>query len=188
VLQIGLRGIDESLFPIIAQTLLGEVLGKLQEPIAIYTDGSKSKGLVGFGIYDRDSYRFRLSGHCRIFTVGMCANHFACDLIESKPIGSYIILTDSLASILALKSTGVPYQTNDMLFRTRSSLRYLGELGYDITLMWIPLHVGIQGNDRVDVLANEGSIFGTLFQDQAGLTTVKASNIQTRAGSILLTE
>jgi ribonuclease HI len=60
-----------------------------------------------------------------------------------------------------------------MLFRTRKSLRYLGELEYDITLMWIPSHVGIQGNERADVLAEGGSISGTLFQDQAELTTVK---------------
>jgi ribonuclease HI len=85
------------------------------------------------------------------------AIHFACDLIESKPVGaSYIILTDSLASIEGLKSTGVSYRTNDMLFRTRMSLSYLRELGYDISLMWIPSHVGIQGNERADILAKEG--------------------------------
>jgi ribonuclease HI len=86
----------------------------------------------------------------------MCAINFACDLIESKPMGAYIILTDSLASIEGLKSTGISYRTNDMLFRTRRSLRYLGELGYDISLMWIPSHVGIQGNERADILAKEG--------------------------------
>jgi hypothetical protein len=78
------------------------------------------------------------------------------------------------------------FQTNAMLFRTRRSLRYLGELGYDISLMWIPSHVGIQGNKRADVLANEGSIFGTLFQYQAGLTTVNTSDIHTRARTRLL--
>jgi hypothetical protein len=53
------RGVDESLFPIIAPRLLGEVLRELQRPTAIYTDGSKTEGLVGFGIFldDRDSYR-----------------------------------------------------------------------------------------------------------------------------------
>jgi hypothetical protein len=93
----GLRAVDESLFPIIAR-LLGEVLGELQGPTAIYTDGSKPEGLVGFGIFldGRDSYR--------IFTVELCAIHFASDLIESKPIGAYII--------------GISYRTNDMLFRT----------------------------------------------------------------------
>jgi hypothetical protein len=44
----------------------------------------------------------------------MCVFHFACDLIESKPIGAYIILTDSLASIEGLKSTGISYRTYDM--------------------------------------------------------------------------
>jgi hypothetical protein len=45
--RMGLKGVDESLFPIIALRLLGEVLGELQGPTAIYTDGSKTKGLVG---------------------------------------------------------------------------------------------------------------------------------------------
>jgi hypothetical protein len=93
----------------------------------------------------------------------------------------------SFASIEGLKSTGISYRTNDMLFRTRKSLRYLGEFGYDITLMWIPSHVGIQENET-DVLAKEGSISGILFQYQAGLTTVNTSDINTRARTRLLTE
>jgi ribonuclease HI len=131
-----------------------EVLGKLQRPTTIYTDGSETEGFVGFRIFlnDRDSYRFKLPGHCGIFTAEMCTIYFACDLIESKPMGAYIILTDSLTSIEGLKWTGISYRTNDMLFRTRRSLRYLGELGYDITLMWIPSHVSVQGNERADVL------------------------------------
>jgi hypothetical protein len=101
-------------------------------------------------------------------------------------MGAYIILTDSLASIEGLKTNGISYQTNDMLFRTRRSLRYLKELGFDITLMWIASHN--QGNELVDVLANEGSISGTLIQDQAGLTTVNTSDIHTHARTRLLTE
>jgi hypothetical protein len=112
--QMGLRGIDESLFPIIAPRLLGEVLGELQRPTAIYTDGSKTEDLVGIRIFldDRDSYRFRFTpGHCSIFTAEMCAIHFPCDLIKSKQ-GAYIILTDSLASIGGLKSTGISLFTS----------------------------------------------------------------------------
>jgi hypothetical protein len=48
--------------------------------------------------------------------------------------------------------------------------------------------VGILGNERADVLANEGSISGTLSQDQAGLTTVNISDIHTPARIRLLTE
>jgi hypothetical protein len=60
---MGLRGIYESLFPIIAPRLLGAQ--GAWGPSAIYTDGSKSEGLVGFGIFldDRDSYRLRFPGH-----------------------------------------------------------------------------------------------------------------------------
>jgi ribonuclease HI len=183
--RMGLRGVDESLFPIIAPRLLDEVLGELRGPTAIYTNGSKTEVLVGIGIFLDDS--FKLPGHCSIFTVEMCAIHFACDLIESKLMGADIILTDSLVSIEGLKSTGISYRKNDMLFRTRRSLRYLGEFGYGISLMWIPSHVGIQGNERPDILAKEGSTSGTLFQDQAGLNTVNTSDIHTRARTRLLT-
>jgi hypothetical protein len=54
--------------------------------------------------------------------------------------------------------------------------------------MWIPSHVGIQENERADILANERSISGNLFQDRAGLTTVNTSDIDTRARTRLLTE
>jgi hypothetical protein len=45
--KMGLKGIDESMFPIIAPRLLGEVFGKLQGQTTIYIDGSKTEGLVG---------------------------------------------------------------------------------------------------------------------------------------------
>jgi hypothetical protein len=125
---MGLRGVNESLFPIIAPILLGEVLRELQGPTSIYTDVSKTEGLVGIGIFldARDSYRFSLPGHCGIFTAEMCVIHFVYDLIESKQMGAFIILTDSLSSIEELKPTGISYRTNDKLFQTRSSLTYLG--------------------------------------------------------------
>jgi hypothetical protein len=48
--------------------------------------------------------------------------------------------------------------------------------------------VDIQGYERVDVLANDGSISGTLFQNQARLTNVNTSDIHTHAKTRLLTE
>jgi hypothetical protein len=48
--------------------------------------------------------------------------------------------------------------------------------------------VGIQGKERADVLANERSTSGTLFQDQAGLTTANTSDIHTHPRTRLLTE
>jgi hypothetical protein len=87
-----------------------------------------------------------------------------------------------------LKSTGVSYLTNDMLFRTRRSLRYLVEHGYDKSLMWIPFHVDIHGNEWAGVVANEGSFSGIFFQYQTGVTTVNTSDIHTCARTRLLTE
>jgi hypothetical protein len=95
--KMGLRGFNDSLFPIIAPRLLSEVLGELQGPTATYTNGSKSENLVRFGVFldEKDSYRFRLSGHCGIFTTEMCVIPIVCDFIESEPMGAYIILTEA---------------------------------------------------------------------------------------------
>jgi transcription initiation factor IIE alpha subunit len=47
-MQMGLKGINESLFPIIGPRLLDEVLVELQGPTAVYTDGSKTEGFGRF--------------------------------------------------------------------------------------------------------------------------------------------
>jgi hypothetical protein len=54
--QMGFRGIDESLFPITAPRLMGEVLEEAQGPTIIYTDGSKTDGLIVFGIFLDDNH------------------------------------------------------------------------------------------------------------------------------------
>jgi hypothetical protein len=137
------------------------LLGELPGPIAIYTDdGSKTENLVRFGVF-----LFRFPEHCGIFTAEIYDINLACDFIKSKPMG-----VDSFASIERLKSTGMSYRTNDMLFHARMSLN----------------EVGTQRNEPADVLAKEGSISRTLFQDQAELTTVNTSYIHIRARTRLL--
>jgi hypothetical protein len=62
----------------------------------------------------RDSHRFKLPGHCGIFTAEMCAIHFAYDLIES----SYKMRTLFLQIAWILPGLRSTYLTNAMLFRT----------------------------------------------------------------------
>jgi hypothetical protein len=61
--RVGLRGVDESMFLIIAP-----------RPSSVPTNGSKPERLVGMEIFleDKDSYRFRLPGHCGDFSAEMC--------------------------------------------------------------------------------------------------------------------
>jgi hypothetical protein len=80
---------------------------ELQGPTAIYSVQRPKVWLDLDNPIDRNSYRFRLPGHCGIFTVEMNAIHFGCDLIESKPMGAYIIFLDSFGSIEGMKSIGM---------------------------------------------------------------------------------
>jgi hypothetical protein len=73
-----------------------------------------------------------------IFTAEMFAIHFACDLIESQP-QPLRDLNRLECPIKRMTCCFVPGIKNK---RTRKSLRYLVELGYDIALIWILSHVG----------------------------------------------
>jgi hypothetical protein len=69
--RLGLRTVDESLFPVIAPRLLGEVIGELRDQLPSIPTFQRPKvwwELHGIFLNDRDSYRFRLPGHCGIFT------------------------------------------------------------------------------------------------------------------------
>jgi hypothetical protein len=106
----GVRGVDESLSPIIAPRLLGEVLGSFRDQPPPIPTVQRPRVWSELGYFWMTGTRTVLNClDTGIFTAEMCAIHFACDLIESKPMGAYIILTDALASIEGLKSSGMSY-------------------------------------------------------------------------------
>jgi hypothetical protein len=103
------------------------------------------------------------------FTAEMYAIHFVCELIESKPIGAYIILSDSYASIEGL---------HDMQFErvTCNSYQKVSEISRGIWIRYNrdvdPSHVGIQGNER----AAQHSPTALLFVSPAGIHRLLRQN------------
>jgi hypothetical protein len=75
----------------------------------------------------------------------------------------------------------IPKQTTSCLHKTIKK-----EPSRKLTVFQI-LHFEMYRADG-DVLAKEGSIAKTLFQDQTGLTTINTCDIHTRATTRLLTE
>ena len=76
----------------------------------------------------------------------------AFSLIESSDNHQFIVFTDSLSSLLALKGHALKHPTVTAL---REAYSNLVQLQKSVVLAWVPSHVGIQGNEKVDALAKE---------------------------------
>jgi RNase H len=94
-----------------------------------------------------------------VFTSELTAIHYALVHIKTHSPGRYIILTDSLSSVYALESRIISPKVHELVYQCK-----LNEIGYEISIAWIPSHVGIGGNERADRLAKSAAIgVRTLF-------------------------
>ena len=73
--------------------------------------------------------------------------------MKSACPGNYVIFTDSLSSLQALKSgkSTRPDLTNSITLR----LSELAKLGFNVVLEWVAAHVDIPGNEAADRLAKK---------------------------------
>jgi hypothetical protein len=121
-------------------------------------DGSKTNKSTGAGVYrwgSRRGHSFRLGLHTMVFqaeiyTIKACITENIEKGYTEKKI---CILSDSQAAIKALDS----FQINSKLvWDCHQSLVKLAEHNR-IQLVWVPGHMGIDGNEIADQLARQGS-------------------------------
>ena len=121
----------------------------------IYTDGSKTAEGVGCAfVAGRDSRSFSLPANASVFTSEIIAISKALCFIEVCAEKSYLILTDSLSSLLALRGF---YPMHPLIQETLTRLTSLDQAGKNVQFCWIPSHVGIQGNERADAAARQAA-------------------------------
>ena len=120
-----------------------------------YTDGSKSDGGVGSAFVCGDDTRsFTLPTHASVFTSELVAIIKVLCFIEVSREALHLILTDSLSSLLAL--TGF-YPFNPLVQNILKRITTLDEAGKQVTLCWIPSHIGIAGNEKADAAAKRAA-------------------------------
>ena len=127
-----------------------------------YTDGSASDATKkgGSGVYiqyphqQAASLSFAVGEICTNFKAEVKAIAAAADYLSTSenPGGGVVILTDSLSTLQALAGKNPDAATREL----QDSLKRLAALR-PFTLQWIPAHCGIQGNEKADSLAKEGS-------------------------------
>lgn len=127
----------------------------------IYTDGSKGENYCRSAIYDPQtgySRSFTIHNVCSIFTAEAYAIFEALKLLKTNnpSLKRILILTDSLSVIQAIQNLKFNYKTNYLLYAIKSLIISLEDSDTHISLMWIPSHKGITGNEIADKVAYEG--------------------------------
>ena len=114
----------------------------------IYTDASKSDHGVGFSIvHNQTIIQHKLPEITNIFTAENFAILEAIKLANSLPTNNFLIISDSLSVLTALKN---PWPKNEI---TQATQLELINTQKNIDFMWVPSHVGIKGNELADEAA-----------------------------------
>ena len=133
------------------------------DSIQVYTDGShqeeRDATACAFYIPSLASEKtFLLHKGASIFTAEISAILRALRHLSSldsvKPGQEIFIFVDSQAAIRAIVSPAV--EKEDLVLHTIEAIRGLKSAGCKITLVWIPSHIGVIGNERADELAVAG--------------------------------
>lgn len=129
--------------------------------MTVYTDASKhSDGAVGVGIViyppsgTSVTLALRLTDGISIFKAELFAIYYALLYISSVYSKQKIYLySDSMSSIASLKSGHSA--SNPFLLQALVELVSASQL--NVTVVWVPSHIGISGNEEVDRVANQAA-------------------------------
>src|SRR5436190_18389395 len=94
-----------------------------------------------------------------IFTVEAMALLEAISMIHTNYIKSCTIFSDS-KSVSNLSTYEISGKASYIIYKIKHELLSLRKSGYEIKLVWIPAHKGIQGNEIADQKAKEAIKLG----------------------------
>ncbi|CAC5377064.1 unnamed protein product [Mytilus coruscus] len=126
--------------------------------LKIYTDGSKdpASGKTGYAFLIPSkliaSYK-RTADNLSVYTTEMMANYQSLKWLFSnqQPGLKVVILTDSYSAIQSIQNA--VSSRLDILEPSQILACRLKQKNIEVTIEWIPVHVGILGNEQVDKLA-----------------------------------
>ena len=130
---------------------LKEKYGNFQE---IYTDGSKQEEKTGAAVYcprnPDKSCQMRLRDNTSVFNAELEGFLMALKTIAREDNKkNYVIFTDSLSALQALSN---PVRSHKVVHKILKQIEKLRK-NCRLCFVWIPGHVGIKGNEKVDRLA-----------------------------------
>ncbi|GBL74259.1 hypothetical protein AVEN_235259-1 [Araneus ventricosus] len=134
---------------IIYQQIFIEHRQEYNDFIAMYTDGSKSDDNVSFAVvFPSTTFSFKLHSSCSVFTAELAAVLFVLEQISDCLERKFIIYTDSLSVLESLKSFYIHSHPHPLVLNVLHLLNKLASRDFNISLCWMPSHVGIVGNEE----------------------------------------
>jgi ribonuclease HI len=131
------------------------ILDQYSNFIKIYTDASKTENNVEIAINDIEEITYKLLVECSIYTIEAIAILKALEYSLEKQNNNFVILSDSLSSIISIVNTHKP---NDISKKIQLAISAHHAKGNVIKLMWIPGHSSIEGNEKADMLAKKTAL------------------------------
>ena len=132
--------------------------------VLIFTDGSKSANRPTVGAacvipYKNLTLSSSLVNLASVYTAECLAVELAVDYANRDHTKSYLICTDSLSLVQSLKAAPLLPNSNRYIHNIRRGLQHFkaSTAENSITIMWIPAHVGIRGNEIADKAAKEAT-------------------------------
>ncbi|XP_063974369.1 uncharacterized protein LOC135161040 [Diachasmimorpha longicaudata] len=131
----------------------------------IYTDGSKTHegSYVGFAVVVSSKdivIKHKITSYASIFTAEALALLTSLQTIHSLKIERSVILSDSLSVLTALSHLSNQKSSSRIVYEILELYSNLSLNGYHISLIWIPFHAGIPGNELADRHAKEPTTNG----------------------------
>lgn len=130
-----------------------------KESIFLFTDGSKDPqtGHTGAAVYipvNQYHIKKRITNNISVYTTELIAILIALQWIEENDIYNVVIASDSFSSLESIRSGRSSYRM-DILNNILSKTYYIKMKGKSVYFIWVPAHVGVEGNEKADFLAKQ---------------------------------
>lgn len=133
----------------------------------LYTDGSKTEDKTGYAVVaENQVIKCRTGQDESIFYVEAKAILRAIEHAEILQQPNMVIATDSLSNIMALEN---PKNSDSIINLIRKKILNSNK---QFTIMWVPSHIGILGNEAADKAAKE-SLNGIIEDDLISTSDVQ---------------
>lgn len=141
------------------------------DPVFIFTDGSRidngKSSIVGCASWSSDvgvSFKYKLYDKASIFTAEAVAILKTLEKIELSTSTEFYIFSDSLSVLSALQNTKKLKNQNYLIQRINDYIYKCTYKAKNIRLIWIPSHLGIEGNEKADAMAKLAAKEGPLLE------------------------
>ncbi|CAH2109014.1 unnamed protein product [Euphydryas editha] len=140
------------------QTISSEMMTKYVHYYKIYTDGSKDFDQAGAAFFDEQigtGCKFKISANVSIMYLELFAILEALSYVATIDENNIVIFTDSKSSLQHLARCTSTFRGSPIAYEILKLLQHYNCICKNVSLQWIPSHVGITGNEKTDQLAKE---------------------------------